>query len=244
MVLSVPLAALWVGTATAAGEGAQAGAGTGIKDLLARNVKDIVCFRGSFTGHGINVRDYLKAKSVPAPDLSQDGKQVMRTVPAIYVGQDVRSLTVLVEREDGVSENWDEMHGFSLKVSMRGWRGPLYTEGSCSWRGSDKLVKGTSEVAEANTSTLSCHVDCEGGGMEMRRVPGSRDVIFHFHNTDEGLRMSGSPKDEGSYYLGGSGKPLEEAAPGEEKHPVEFRLSPMPAKQCEAFRKETGRSAD
>jgi hypothetical protein len=95
---------------TAAGEGAQTGTGTGIKDLLARNVKDIVCFRGSFTGHGINVRDYLKTKSVPAPDLSQVGKQVMRTVPAIYVSQDVRSLTVLIEREDGESENWDELH--------------------------------------------------------------------------------------------------------------------------------------
>ncbi len=242
-VLTVPLAALWAGAAVAGEWSWPAEPGAAIKGLLAGEVGEAVCFSGEFTGHRINVRDYLEAKQAPAAGPLQFAGQVTRPEQAIRASQDVRSITLLIERLDTEDVSLDEMHGFRLQVSMSGWRGPLYAAGACPWRAADKPIRWLNAVAAGNTSTLYCGMDCDGGGIEVERAAGSRDVILRFEAAAGGLRMSGSYSDEAHYYLGGSSGPFGEAEFVAERAPVEFRLSPMPDGQCEAFRRVTDNSA-
>jgi hypothetical protein len=236
-VLFIPLAALWAGPSAAADEktAAPAEKGDAIKDVLAPNVNGAVCFSGQFTGHKVHVHDYLKVKYVPEPAVVENGKQVMRPVPAVYLNQDVRALTLLLNRAEYESRTADELHNFGLKVSMRGWRGPLYASGDCFWRASDKPLQAPGAVAPASSSTLSCAVHCDGGSIEVQRIAGSREIIFRFQ--EGGLRMSGSWDSEGDYHVGAPAKPGDDVEPDAKESPVQFRLAPMPAKQCEAFRK-------
>ena len=54
----------------------------------------------------------------------------------------------------------------------------------------------------------------------------------------QSLRMSGSYNSEGDYIVGATAKVyVWEEEPDAKEPPVDFRLTPMPAKQCEAFRK-------
>jgi hypothetical protein len=206
-----------------------------VKDLLAQHVGGAVCFTGSFAGRAVNVWDYSKAKQVPVPGLFQFGKQVTRPEPAVSVNQEVMSLTLLLSRDGRKHESWDEMHDFRLKITLKDWGGALYSAGECPWSAADKPAEGT----KANTSTLYCGVDCDGGGMEVERVAGTGEVVFRFHASSGGLRMSAGGCGYGQLHLGGEAKPFDAEDRRAEQHPVAFRLTAMPKKACRAFRKAT-----
>ena len=246
-VLFVSLAGLWPGSSAAAGGEAPVRAenGTAIRDLLAQKPKEAVCFSGKFTGHKVNVWDSFKMKQVPEPGAVVNGKQVMRPEPTVYVNQDVRELTLLISREETGSDQREELHGFWLKVSMRGWRGPLYAMGNCRLRGADEPLQAPGAVAAANTPPLRCAVPCDGGSMVVKRVAGTRQVVFRF---ETGLRVNGSfssaSLSEGHYQVGVPAELYEDGQPRPEVPPVEFMLAPMPAKHCDAFRKVTDKLID
>ena len=231
-VLIVPLATLWAGTFAAASEEVPSSVekGTAIEGLLAQKVNGAVCFSGKFTGHKVHVQDWLKLRYVPEPGSVQNGKPVMQPMPAIYLNQDIRALTLLIEKEEAESES----PGFQLKLSMRGWRGPLYALGPCHWRGLDEATQAPGAVAPANTPALRCTVIGDGGSFDVVQVAGSQDVILRLQS----LRMSGTRQSEGDYFLSATAKVyFREGEPDTRVPPVDFRLAPMPAKQCDAFRK-------
>jgi hypothetical protein len=207
-----------------------------IKSVLAKKAGDAVCFAGTFDGQKVNVWDYDKGKPVPVPGVFQFGKQVMRPEPYVYVDQPLTAMTLLVGRDEREHETWDEMHDFTMSISLRGWPDKLQAAGECPFRLTDKPIEGSSDVAARNTTTLYCGIDCDGGGMEVERVAGTSDVVFRFNPQSGGLRMSGgcSP---GSYHVGGDAKPFDEKERAARKPPPDFRLSRIPDAECDAFRK-------
>jgi hypothetical protein len=233
--LHVPLAiaaALLATIRAAAEERALAGSSTMIRDLLADKPDHAVCFKGKFKGLKVNVWDDAKMKQVPEPGVFQSGKQVMRPEPAVYTGQEVTSLTLLIAHRSGESESGDETHDFRLKATLRGWRGALYAIGECPYRRTDRPGEGGTK---ANTTKLSCFAFYDGGGIGVERVPGGGDVFLRF---DMGLRMSSRLyEDEGHLHLG---VPLKPYDPPEHEEPlVAFRLTRITDEACAAFRKAT-----
>jgi hypothetical protein len=156
----------------------------------------------------------------------------MRPEPAVYAGQEVASLTLLIAYRSSESESWDETHDFRLKATLRGWRSALYSIGECLYRRTDRPGE---EHTDANTTKLSCFAFCDGSGIEVERVPGGGDVFFRF---DRGLRMSSRLyKEYGHLHLGVPLKPYDTP---ERKEPlVAFQLTRMTVEACAAFRKST-----
>jgi hypothetical protein len=183
---------------------------------------------------------------VPVPELFRFGEQVTRPEPLVHVDQELTRMTLLILHDDrelhkeGVTNFFDEMHDFRLRVSLKGWPEPLNAAGECSLLLADKPSDGSPHAFKATTSTLDCGIDCDGGRMSVERVAGMPDVTFRFDRAAGGLRMSGGCG-TGSYHVGGDAKPYDEALQKARKPPVAFRLSPMPQKECAAFRKKTNR---
>lgn len=217
-----------------AGPDTARGSGT-IKELLAQRIAENVCFTGRFTGHKVNISDYSKAKTTPVPGLFEFGKQATRTEPAVYAGREITSVTVLLRHTDLQHSTWDEMHAFELKASVKSWRNTLYAAGLCPWRAEDKPIE---DASAASTTSLGCYIDCDGGGMEIERVGGSRDVILRFLTASGGMRMSsGCSSEEGQLYVGGEAKPFDPTDRRVEANLTAFRLKPMPERACAAFAK-------
>jgi hypothetical protein len=205
-----------------------------IKELLAKKVGEAVCFKGRFTGLRVNVWDYAKAKQVPVPGLFRFGEQVMRPEPAVYPDQEVTSLTVLLYRDGRRHECYDEMHDFKLLVTLNGWAQPLRAAGECPWSRPRESRKGeTSGVA--NTTALFCGIDCDGGGMRIERIAGSREVNFRFEALSGGLRMSNGCSSN-HLHLGGEARPFEPAERQARDNPAIFKLKPMSKEECSTFR--------
>src|SRR5262249_47623276 len=76
----------------------------------------------------VNVWDYTKTKTVPVPGLFRFGKQVTRPEPFVHVNQELTRTTLLLLHDDrelskeGVTDFFDEMHDFRLRVSLKGHR--------------------------------------------------------------------------------------------------------------------------
>jgi hypothetical protein len=217
-----------------------------IKGVLAQSIGDAVCFSGSFRRLRVNVWDYTKTKTVPVPGLFRFGQQVTRPEPFVHVNQKLTRMTLLLlhdERElskEGITDYFDEMHDFRLRISLKGWPKPLHAEGECALLLKDKPAGNSSQVWQATGSTLHCGIDCYGGFMSIERVAGTRDLIFRFDSASGGLRMS-SRCSVGAYHVRGEAKPYREDHRKAEKRPAAFRLTPMPQANCAAFRKETDR---
>jgi hypothetical protein len=220
--------------------------GGAIKGVLAQSIGDAVCFSGSFRRLKVNVWDYTKTKIVPVPGLFRFGEQVTRPEPFVHVNQKLTRMTLLLlhdERElskEGVTDYFDQMHDFCLRISLKGWPNPLNAEGECALLLKDKPTENSLQVWEGTGSTLHCGIDCDGGFMSIERVAGTRDLIFQFGSASGGLRMSNGCS-VGAYHVGGEAKPYREDYRMAQKAPVAFRITPMPQADCAAFRKETDR---
>lgn len=205
-----------------------------IRPLLAAETGGAVCFHGAFTDLKVNVWDYAKAKQVPVPGLFRFGEQVTRPEPLVHEGQEVRSMTLVLEHDGRQHEHWDELHTFRLAVSLAGWPAMLRAGGECLARFTDRAIEGAHDPASVTTTTLRCGIDCDGGLMEVEREPGSDAVVFRFDA--HGLRMTEGCSGRNSYHVGGQAKPYDEGSRNAHK-PVSFRLTPMPASACSAARK-------
>jgi hypothetical protein len=223
--------------------GVGAAAANPIKELLGAKVGETVCFAGTFKDRKINLWDYAKARQVPVPGLFQFGKPVTRAEPAVYVDRELLSLTILIARGDRKHESYDEIHDFRLKATLRGWPGALYSAGECPWRASDRPMAGTSDGDKANAAVLYCGVSCDGGGLEVERVGTSHDVLFRFHVSGGGLRMSGGCS-LGQLRLGGRAEPFASDAGDTRGEPAPLRLTQMSNADCAAFRKSLPRVQD
>lgn len=212
-----------------------------IRPLLATRIGRAVCFEGRFEGLKVNLLDYSRTNAAPAPKLVIDGNEVTRPNPYVHADQELTAMTLLVHRDGRVHESWDEMHDFRLAFDLKGWPRTLWSAGECPLRRRDRPIAGSSMVIEANTDTLYCGIDCDGGGMSVERVPGTGEVLFRFATGSGGLRVSNGCGGGEPLHVGGPARVYDEAAP-KEFHPVAFRLRPMPAKACRAFRK-TSRKA-
>lgn len=204
-----------------------------IKPLLATKVGNAVCFSGTFKGAKVNVWDYSKSKLVPVPGLIQFGEPVMRPEPHVYVGQELRSMVLVLEHDR--HEDWDEMHDFRLQITLKDWKAPLQAAGECPLRLRTRPNPGDGGPTVVNTTALWCGIDCDGGAIEVERVPGKGDVTFRFDASVGGLRMSQGCSDSEDYRVGGVAKPFEEQ-PVKAPEPTSYRLSPMPAEACAAYR--------
>jgi hypothetical protein len=75
--------------------------------------------------------------------------------------------------------------------------------------------------------------------MEVERVAGTGDVIFRFSPHAGGLRMSSGCSGGQPYHIGGDAIP-DDTAPRKVRTSVSFRLTPIPAEACAAFRNNNG----
>src|SRR5262249_26771442 len=146
-----------------------------INALLAPKVGDTVCFSGIFQGLKVNIWDYSNVKQVPVPKLFRFGEQVTRPEPYVHVDQELTAMTLLLkhsEREvqyEPHASTQEETHDFQLTISLQGWSAALQAAGECSV---------SRQFVDRAGATLHCAIDCDGGGMEVERVAGTRNVVF------------------------------------------------------------------
>jgi len=76
---------------------------------------------------------------------------VMRPEPYVHVDQTLTAMTLLVERDEREHETWDEMHDFTMSISLQGWPQTLDASGECPFRLTDKQIEGSSDIVERNT---------------------------------------------------------------------------------------------
>jgi hypothetical protein len=208
-----------------------------IKPLLAAKVGDAVCFTGTFDGPKVDISDYEKSKLVPVPGLFRFGEPVMRPQPQVHAGQQLKAMTLVLSHDGRQHQDWDEMHDFYLEIALDGWRDTLQAVGECPLRLTHRPIQGARDPDEVDTTTLACGIDCDGGLMVVERVAGTGDVVFRLDPRVTGLRMSEGCSGRSGLYVSDTGRERD----GPEHEPTSFRLRPMPAAQCTAYRQEIGR---
>lgn len=189
-----------------------------ILPLLPLAATQPVCFSGTFQKRALNVEDWSKATLVPTGQVSPDGKPMQRRVFA-NLGDVGITRFVLQLDYDSRKASYDWIYNFTLLGSFDGL-GELQARGECPWYAKDFLDPYYSVAA--NTSSLGCYIDCDGGGLQLTRIAGSRALSLAFDPTF-GLRMKRGCGGGGPYRVGGN------AGGGE------FRLEPASPEACKAL---------
>lgn len=191
-----------------------------IKPMLPESVGKAVCFSGTFSDRTLELEDWSRPESEPVRGLFQSGKPVMRPVPARKPGQRVTALTLSLTYDDRKSD-YDWIYDFLLMATLDDGELVLFASGECPWYDKDQSLD-TGGIHPGNADKLGCYIDCDGGGMGVRRLAGTTSLDFRFWGDGFGLRMSAGCGGHGSYRLG----------TGENDDDVPFLLAPAEADKC------------
>lgn len=190
-------------------------------DLLPRRTKQAVCLTGTFAGQAIEVEDWRKPGHEPVPGVFRFGEPVMRPVPLTRPDQAVASMTLSLTYDDRKSD-YDWIYNFILMATMADGSLKLFGAGECPWYASPHSL-GNGEVWPPSTTKLGCGIDCDGGGMGLERIAGTRAMALHFDGEGIGMRMSAGCGGRGGDYRLGT---------GDADNKVLFRLEPAKASAC------------
>lgn len=192
----------------------------GIAEILPTKAGQAICFAADLKKPvAMDIEDWSqnKIRMEKAPGETQkDGKPLMRPVPALLKG---RQVTTLVMQVTAADLNPSEPYDFILRATVKGWKKPVYSAGSCA--------PTKDENGKSDANKLSCIVECDGGSIGLARAAGTTSVDTIF-DSGGGLRMTAGCGDEESgpsYRL--------KAAAAEQL----FRLAPVAAKQCAPLRR-------
>ena len=187
------------------------------------------CYQGSFTTETIEVEDWRQTRAVPVPGLIRDGHQVMRPQPGILPGQKVRQVTLQLTYDSHSAGDHDRSFGCGISIVLDGWAEPLLAVGDCPYRDVPRMHDGYDVPATA--TTLYCGIDCDGGGMAVDLVAGSRDVAVVFDGWPSGMRMSAGCA-EGHFRVGATHDSEGTAVPREARKVTRLRLHKAPRSAC------------
>ncbi len=163
------------------------GAGTLIAEALPPfRVGAVLCLEGSFSGKTVDVDDWYHPLRGTRPADDVNG---LPSLPSQMLDRTVRRVQlrlVQVKREHDAD---DRLYEFKVLVDLEGAARPLVGSGECSYR-SRRRVMDRSWTLEPTTTAMRCGVDCDGGGLELTRVPGTSGNDLRILET--GLRTSGA----------------------------------------------------
>lgn len=206
-------------TPATAAPSAPAAPGTLMLDLLPRRLNRSVCLTGTFSGQAVEMEDWRNPGHEPVPGVFRFGEQVMRPVPLTKPDQTVAAMTLSLTYDDRKAD-YDWIYNFILMATMADGSLKLFSAGECPWYASPHRFD-AGDFYPANSTKLGCGIDCDGGGMGLERIAGTRAMALHFDGDGIGLRMSAGCSG-GSYRLG--------TGPADDK--VHFRLEPAKASAC------------
>lgn len=222
------LAALVAGLAAAAAE--ETASGTLIERVLPPfRIGAVLCVEGSFAGMTLDVDDWHRPLRGTRPAEMVDG---LPSLPTQVRDQPVRRLQVLLKQVKREFDGDDRLYEFRLLVELDGAAAPMTASGDCSYRSRSRVMD-PAWTLKATTTAMRCGIDCDGGGVDLARVPGTGGLDLTF--TETGIRMSGACF--GAQYRVGalrrdlvSGEPLPE-----QPKPPSFRLHRTSRQSCEAL---------
>jgi len=210
---------------------ASAGEGAGqVRDVLpAWRQGASACYQGAFNAATIEVEDWRHTRPLAVPGLVRDGEQVMRLQPEILRDRSVRRVTLQLTYDNHQASDHERAFGFGIAIELEGWEEPLFATGDCPYRDVPRMHDGYD--VPATTTTLYCGIDCDGGGMAVDRVAGSRDVAVVFEGGPTGMRMSAGCT-EGHFRVGGTHASDGSVLPREAGVETRLRLHRAPHSAC------------
>lgn len=206
--------------------------GTRIEEILPPyRIGAAICLEGSFTGKALDVDDWHRPIRGTRPVEDVNG---LPSLPAQLRNQPVRRVQLYLKQLKSEFIGDDRLYEFKVLVEVDGTMKPMVGAGDCSYRGRRRAMD-ESWTLEATTTAMRCGIDCDGGGMELARVPGSGEIDLTFGET--GIRMSGGCS--GANFRVGAlrrdaatGEPL-----AEQPQPTSFRLHRTSANSCSPLAK-------
>lgn len=200
-----------------------------IAPLLPRAAGASACFKGTFTGRTMDLEDWSRSRLVPIDTPGADGKPMLRAEAPREKAREVRSFTLSLAY-DTRSSSYDWIYNFLMSAEVDGVP-TLFAAGECPWWETAKTDR-DGGVMHANTTGVTCGIDCDGGGFDLERIAGTRAVRMGFWTG--GLRMKAGC---------GGGGPYRLSPP--DRSTVSFRLEAAPAADCTQLddwaRREFGR---
>src|SRR5262249_5701125 len=124
---------------------------------------------------------------------------------------------------DSDAPGYDRLYTFTLAVQLTDRTDPLYAAGSCEWRNHDFKTKDRVVHVARTTTELDCGIECDGGGLAVERVRGTRALALRLA-PHQRLRMSG-PCSGGFVVFNGRDEGRE------------FRLMPTAARTCRPLKR-------
>lgn len=191
-----------------------------ISDLLPPDVAQSRCYSGTFSGQSVELQDWSDPGLEPVPGVFQFGKQVMRPKPETLPAEEIASLTLRLIHDDRKAD-YDWIYNFILLAEMRDGSRKMFGAGECPWYATPQTGS-DGETSSPNTIGLACYIDCDGGGMALRRVSGQSALELYFYGHGIGLRMSAGCGGGGSYRIG----------TGETDQETAFRIEPAEDARC------------
>lgn len=192
---------------------------TRVKPLLPGPGK-FACFTGTYTGRTMDIADWSKEATEPREYEAPDGTRgVTKDFPR-EKNVPVHTFTLRLDY-DSRKASYDWIFNFTL-VARTGKTGLIYARGECPWHEKVYIDKDIDYRVEANTTHLYCGIDCDGGGMSLSRIPGSKALTISFDAM--GLLMKKGCGGGGHFRVHAN------ASGGD------FRLEPAPASACRGLK--------
>ncbi len=166
-----------------------------IAELLPAGEGQSTCFAANFDGSQELVSGWHREKPTPAP--------VTRMTVRFHHPEGEEAF-----RDDASGRGYDWRYTAYVGVTVKGDAAPVGAPTICEWR---------RHAINAIAPSLGCYIECDGGGIEIRRVPG-RKAVHAVWEASSHLRMSG---------CGGGGVILR----GGETAKT-FRLEAVPQAEC------------
>jgi hypothetical protein len=167
-----------------------------IASLLPQREGQSACYAGAFTGQVMDIEDWSRARIEPTSHLAPYGKPYMRPVPPVQKDVAIRSFTLQLTHDSRTSD-YDWIYNFRLAALADGI-GTLFAAGECPWYAGDKVLD--DRKITGSSTDVYCYIDCDGGGFELRRVPGAPALAMSF-DPRIGLKMKGGCGGGGTYRI-------------------------------------------
>lgn len=191
-----------------------------VKPLLPGPGK-FACFTGTYTGRTMDVADWSKEATEPREYEAPDGTRGIAKDFPREKNVPVHAFTLRLDY-DSRKASYDWIFNFTL-VAHTEKTGLIYARGECPWHEQTYVDKDIDYRIEANTTRLFCGIDCDGGGMSLTRIPGSKALTMGFDAM--GLLMKKGCGGGGHFRVHAN------ASGGD------FRLEPAPTSACKGLGK-------
>lgn len=174
------------------------------------------CFEGTFSDKTIDTQQWPTYAEQIAPATDANGNPRPNAKVVDHPSQSISHVALYLDYTNGRAreESWD--FTFTVRVTSPSLGKELFARSGCAWSGwnHEEQKEVTPEFM------LACWIECDGGGMRAKRIPGTASLNLVFDR----LRMQAGCEGGGAYSLGTSEKK------------VMFRLERAPLSVCKPLK--------